>query len=135
VERGSDKHGRLLDEALAHETESIVRSGREARIEEWRSAEPAGEDEPDTQTDHVALPGGTPAGMSPSDVEGRAELAQYLNRSPFPAVREQLIGAAIDRHAPDRIVDQLRALPSGRVFENVAEVWCALGGHVEGERF
>jgi hypothetical protein len=73
--------------------------------------------------------------MSAADVEGRAELASYLGREAYPMVREQVINLLIDRHAPDRIVDLTRNLPSGREFHNVNEVWAAVGGRVESERF
>ncbi|MHB2022921.1 MAG: DUF2795 domain-containing protein [Mycobacteriales bacterium] len=136
MERGSDKHGPLLDEALKHATEALVRGGHEPRAEEWLSAEPAGEDEPEPDlTAGVGAAGGAPPGMTPEDVSGRAKLATYLERTVFPAVRTQLIEVAIQRRAPDRVVDLLRLLPSGRVFDNVTEVWQTLGGGVEGERF
>lgn len=136
MERGSDKHGPRLDETMKHETEPLVRAGHEGHVEEWREAEPPGEDEPEAgRSPEGALAGGTPPGMTPEDVAGRAELATYLERTPFPAVREQLIGTAIDREAPERVVGRLRELPSGQVFDNVAEVWRALGGGSETHRF
>jgi hypothetical protein len=136
VERGSSKHGAREDDELKRETESIVRSARESRAEEWREAEPSGEDEPAVSPDpEGSLAGGAPPGMTPDDVRRRSELAGYLESAPFPAVREQLIETAIDRHAPDAIVDQVRRLPSGRTFDNVGEVWAALGGGSEAHRF
>jgi hypothetical protein len=33
--------------------------------------------------------------------------------------------------APDEVPGRLRALPAGRAFENVQDVWSALGGTVE----
>jgi hypothetical protein len=136
VERGSDKHGPLVDETLKHETEALVRAGHESHVEEWREAEPAGEDEPEADlAPDRTLVGGTPPGLTPEDVEGRAELAEYLRGAGFPAVREQLIWSAEDNHAPERIVDRLRTLPSGRTFDNVAEVWVVLGGGHEEQRF
>lgn len=135
MQRGSDKHSRRVDEALRRETESIVRTGREGR-EEWKAAEPSGEDEPDVDlVPNATLVGGTPEGMDPDDVEGRSELARYLGKDLYPAVREQLIGRAIDENAPAQVVDRLRQLPSGRIFATVSEVWTTLGGHVEDQRF
>ena len=43
----SDKHGPRKDEAMARETEALVRSGRTGRTEEWRDPEPSGEDQPE----------------------------------------------------------------------------------------
>lgn len=136
MEKGSDKVSARLDEELKSETEGLVRANRETRAEEWHQLEPSGEDQPDVDlgADGPVI-GGTPAGMDGRDVEGRAELAGYLGAEVYPAVREQLIGAAMDRYAPDRVVDELRRLPSGRVFHTVSEVWEALGGHVEHGRF
>lgn len=125
-----------MDDSLAQETEGLVRSGGQTHAEEWRQVEPSGEDEP--RVDRVpdgAQTGGTPAGMTADDVEGRSELASYLSPTVYPAVREQLIGVAMDNQAPDRVVDTLRRLPAGRTFENVNDVWSTLGGHVESERF
>lgn len=136
MERGSDKHSPRLDEAMRAETLGLVRSGRDTHTEEWKSAEPSAEDDPDVdRVPHGTFVGGTPEGMSPDDVEGRAELAQYLGKNLYPAVREQLLGRAIDENAPTRIVDLLRKLPSGRTFANVNEVWTQLGGGVEQQRF
>ncbi len=73
--------------------------------------------------------------MAADDVEGRSELASYLGKDLYPTVREQLIGRAIDNNAPTRVVDRLRELPSGRRFATVGEVWTALGGSVEEQRF
>jgi hypothetical protein len=136
VDRGSDKHNPKLDDQLKHETEGLVRGGHGTHAEKWREPEPSGEDQPQSDfAPHATLTGGTPEGMTPDDVEGRAELAAYLAKAPYPAVREQLIDAALDRQAPDRVVDVVRRLPSGRQFANVNEVWSAAGGHVEGGRF
>jgi hypothetical protein len=136
VERGSDKHSPLVDEQLKHETQGLVRGGHSTRAEEWRDPEPSGEDQPDgdlipSATGH----GGTPPGMTADDVEGRAELASYVGRAPYPLVREQLIDLAMDRQAPDRIIDLVRRLPAGRQFHNIGEVWTAVGGGTETTRF
>src|SRR3954471_22726046 len=136
VERGSDKHSPMRDDQLKHETEGLVRSGRGTHAEEWRDPEPSGEDQPDSDlAPDGTLHGGTPPGMSADDVEGRAEIATYLGKDSYPMVREQVLNLAMDRQAPDRVVDLIRKLPSGREFHNVNEVWAALGGSVETERF
>lgn len=125
-----------MDDSLAQETEGLVRGGGQTHAEEWRQVEPSGEDEPRVDRVPEGAPvGGTPAGMTADDVEGRSELASYLSPTVYPAVREQLIGVAMDNQAPDRVVDTLRRLPAGRTFENVNDVWSTLGGHVESERF
>ena len=136
MDRGSDKHSPLRDEQLKHETEGLLRSGHATHAEEWKDPEPSGDDQPDADRAPAGtLHGGTPAGMTEDDVEGRAEIATYLGKDAYPMVREQIINLAIDRQAPDRVVDLVRKLPSGREFHNVNEVWAAVGGAVESERF
>jgi hypothetical protein len=73
--------------------------------------------------------------MSNDDVEGRAEIATYLGKDHYPMVREQILDLVIDGRAPDRVIDLVRRLPSGREFHNVNQVWAAVGGPVESERF
>ena len=136
MQRASDKHSPRLDDAMSKETAANVSSVGESHVEEWRQAEPSGEDEPLTGQDPTGLRhGGVPDGMTEQDVEERSELAAHLNRSTFPAVREVLIQEAMDQQAPVRLVDGLRRLPSGREFRNVGDVWSALGRGEESHRF
>jgi hypothetical protein len=136
VDRGSDKHSPMVDDQLKHETEGLTRSGHSTHAQEWKDPEPSGEDQPDAdRAPDVSRHGGTPPGMDADDVEGRAEVATFLGKDAYPMVREQIIGLAIDRQAPERVVDLVRRLPSGREFHNVNEIWEALGGHTETTRF
>jgi len=136
VDRGSDKHSPMRDDQLKHETEGLVRAGHSTHAEEWKDPEPSGEDQPDSDlVPDGTMHGATPAGTTPDDIEGRAELAGYLGKDCYPMVREQVINLAMDRQAPDRVVDLVRRLPSGREFHNVNEIWIAVGGGVESERF
>jgi hypothetical protein len=134
MERGSDKHSRLVDEALKHDTASLVQGEpSESRSEEWREQEgPAdGEPTPDARIrGGAAIPG---VGLTPDDIEGRAELARFLEHRRFPAHPGELAAHARERHAPDAILDQLDRAPD-RVYENVSELWAALGGRVEPHR-
>jgi len=135
MERGSDKHSARMDDALGAEVEGLVRTGHDNRAD-WNSPEPSGEDQPDVDLmPNGTLAGGVPDGMTEQDVERRSELARYLGRI-WPATTTQLLSTVIDNEAPDAIVEQLRALPPGRSFENLQELWGALsGGHVESHRF
>ena len=136
MERGSDKVSPRADEELKHQTQGLVRSGHTTHAEEWKDPEPIGEDQPDADlAPDGTLHGGTPPGMTADDVEGRAELATFLGKDAYPMVREQIINLAIDRSAPDRVIELVRGLPAGREFHNINEVWTTLGGHVESERF
>ena len=136
MERGSDKHSPLVDDQLKHETEGLVRAGRSTHAEEWKDAEPSGEDQPDADlAPSGTLHGGTPDGMDADDIDGRAELAGYIGKAAYPLIRTQILDLVIDRKAPDRVVDLVRRLPSGQQFQNINDVWTSIGGHVEHERF
>jgi len=114
-QRDSDKHGPRLDDELKHEVAGLQQGAPvEPRAEEWRTPEP-----PDEDADEQA-PG--------TATEARSELARYLRPSRFPARREDLLTEAVDQNAPDEIVDRLRRLPGDVAFDNVADVWVALGG-------
>jgi hypothetical protein len=124
----------MLDEALKHDTESLTRgSPREARSEEFREQEPPAEDEPTPDsrlTDRSEIPG---AGVSADDLNGRAELARYLEHRKFPARPGELAAHARERHAPDGIMALLDRAPD-QVYETVSELWAAIGGRVENPR-
>jgi hypothetical protein len=132
MHRDSSKHGPRLDEAMKSETESITRSGRESRAEEWNEAEPAAEDQPAVSLIPGGRPaGGTPPGMDADDVAGRSELARWLQPSVYPADRERLLQSAVETQAPDAVTSLLAKLPSDVSYQNVQEVWRALGGGTE----
>ena len=121
------------NEALKHDTASIQRGGQEARSEEFREQEGPAEGEP---TPDARLQGGGQipgTGLSLDDLNGRAELARYLEHRKFPARPDELAAHAQERHAPDAVVEQLRRAPD-RLYETVSEVWAALGGRVESRR-
>ena len=134
MERGSDKHSSMLDEALKHDTDPIVRGGRESRSDEAREQEgPAeGEPTPDARVENGGemVPG---VGLSLDDIDGRSELARYLEHRQFPARPGELAAHAEQRHAPDAVVEQLRRAPD-QLYDNVAQLWVALGGRTEDHR-
>lgn len=128
MERGNTTHGPRLDDEMRHETDSLTHGApEEAHAEEARLKEASGEDEPQATTFVGHRDDGGTSGLTPDQVEARSEIARWLHRADFPAVREQLIGAAIDAEAPGVVVDRLRDLPAGREFGNVGEVWRATG--------
>ncbi|HEX8003294.1 MAG TPA: DUF2795 domain-containing protein [Mycobacteriales bacterium] len=127
----SNKHGFRVDDAMSSETESLERGAPiESRVEEWREAEPSGDDQPVAD---AILNGARDADGVPGhdEVELRSELAKRLRSSAFPANRQTLEDVATEENAPGHIIDLLRRLPDGRTFENTADVWKALGGTVE----
>ena len=129
AERGSDKHGRLLDEELKHEVEGVVRSGHSTHAHEWSDPEPSAEGDPDVDlAPHGSLTGGVPPGITPEDVEGRSELAQHLPPSAFPATAQALRGYAEENQAPARVLALLQHAPADQEFPTVGALWEALGG-------
>lgn len=131
MERGT-KHGFRLDDAMAGETEALTRGAPvEPRVEEWREAEPAGEDQP---VPDALLTGDPypPNGLPHDAIELRSELAKRLRMSAFPATGRELLAVATEEQAPGWVLELLTGLPGGgRLFENVQEVWESLGGPVE----
>jgi len=128
AERGSDKHGRLLDEELKHEVEGIVRSGHSTHAEEWSDPEPSAEGDPDVDlAPHGSLTGGVPRGITPEDVVGRSELAQHLPPSAFPATAQALRAYAEENHAPASVLALLEEAPADQEFPTVGALWAALG--------
>ena len=136
MERGSDKHSARMDDALEAEVRGMMTAGRETRGEDWNSAEPSGEDQPDVDlVPDGTLAGGVPDGMTERDVEERAEIASYLGKEVWPAGSQALIAKARDLNAPDAVLEQLGRLPDSAVFNNVQDVWQALQGGTEAHRF
>lgn len=132
---GSGKVSAQQDDALKKATEGLVRSGHSTHAQEWRDPEPSGEDQPDVDLEPGGtMSGGIPDGMSAADVEDRSDLARYLGRV-YPADRDALLAVASGNNAPDRIVSLLEQLPGGQTFDNLQDVWAALGGGVEEHRF
>jgi hypothetical protein len=131
LERGSDRHSPRVDEQLDHETRSLQQGAPiESRVEEHREQEGPGEDQP---TPDARLSGGraTAASLDLDDAETRADIARFLNPSAFPADREALVADAEGNQAPAEVLERLEALPAGRAYENIQEIWSALGGTVE----
>ena len=71
---------------------------------------------------------GTPAGIDPTEIERRSALAEYLGKEVWPADAPRLLEVARDRKAPDAVVAQLSSLATDQKFENLEQVWQALGG-------
>ncbi|HEY0485130.1 MAG TPA: DUF2795 domain-containing protein [Mycobacteriales bacterium] len=136
MERGSDKHSPRVDEQLGHEVEGLVRAGRTTHAEEWADPEPPGDDQPEVdRAPDTDLTGGVPEGMTPEEVSLRSEIAAAVERTVFPAGRDQLLENAVERYAPPRVLEELRRLPDDGRYANVGDVWTALGHGREQHRF
>ena len=131
MERGSDKHSPRVDDELDHETRSLQQgSPVESRVEEHREQEGPGDGQP---TPDARLSGAraSAASLDLDDAETRADIARFLTPSAFPADREALLADAAGNHATTEVLERLQVLPAGRAYENVQDVWSALGGAVE----
>ena len=136
MERGSNKHSARMDQALEAEVHGMMTANRETRGEQWNTAEPSGEDQPDVDlAPDGTLAGGVPDGMTEADVEERAVIASYLGKEVWPAGSQALIAKAQEMRAPDAVIEQLERLPQSAVFDNVQSVWQALQGGTEAHRF
>ncbi|MEH0939128.1 DUF2795 domain-containing protein [Micromonospora psammae] len=138
MERGNSKHGPRLDEQMSQEVSGLLQGPGTggSRVDEFREAEPAGEDQPGATT----VPGGetrsgAPKGMSSQDVERRSRLGRYITLSALPGDREGLIANARDNDAPADVVAELERLPDGTRYQTVSEVWAALGHKNETTRW
>lgn len=121
MERGSTRHGPGLDDRLKKEVEPIERGAPTgSRVEEHRVIE-------DTSTEA----GGQ---RFSDDAETRSLIAKHLDRIAFPGTRDQFLADAIEHNAPPAVINALRSLPEGTTFENMQQIWLALGGEPE-ERF
>jgi hypothetical protein len=135
MQRGSDKHGFRLDDALQSETRGMTQAGHDVRAEEWKTPEPSGEDQPPVSVGaNGEVRGGTPEGMTRSDLDERAELASVLGKELWPAEAEVVKERVRESNAPDRIRELVTGLPQG-TYEGASEVWAALTGEREDTRF
>ncbi|MEU8821951.1 DUF2795 domain-containing protein [Actinoplanes sp. NPDC048796] len=109
MERGSSKHSPRVDDAL----ERGERGQDRGRSEEWKMAEPSGEDQPAT---------------SPVDDEnGLSRFGRYIGLSALPGDREALRRSAETLGAPDDVLADIDSLPDGETYDNVSQIWAALG--------
>ncbi len=135
MERGSDKHGARMDDAMAEEVDGTLTAGKQTRAEEFLEAEPSGEDQPDVDRDpDGAMTGGVPDGMTAEGVEQRSRIATFFGTHVWPATGEQLVAVAREREAPDDVLAQLSYVPQGRSYATFGEVWEALEGGREEHR-
>lgn len=133
MERLSDKHSPRVDDQMSHEVEPLVDGGAESHSREDRLQEPTvDEDTPIDPAARLDDDQDRGIGVSPRTADERGELAKVVTAAAWPATRDELVAAARDAQAPDRVLSLLDALPHGeRRYENVQAVWAALGGDTE----
>lgn len=116
MDRGSSKHGTRLDEEMKQEVRGNVQGVAGGRAEQWKTAEPAGEDQPEASR--------VPNMDAPADL---SRFGRYIGLSSMPGDREALRQGAETLGAPADVLADLDRLPEGVVFHTVTEVWAALG--------
>ena len=127
MERESDKHSPRVDDAMAHDVESLLKGAPvESRSQESRLQEDP-DVGPGVRAEAADAPG---SGISMVAAEHRAELARHLAVARFPAGRDALLAAAADGPSQE-VLSALRSLPEGETYPNVQAVWVALGGEAE----
>jgi hypothetical protein len=113
MERGSSKHSPRVDDQMAGEVSGTVTGLAGGRAEEWKMAEPSGEDQP--SVDRI------PDQDDPNDF---SRFGRYVGRV-LPGDRDAVLASAQNLEAPDDILERIRQLPPGRTFQNLKEVWDA----------
>ena len=124
-EQASGTHGPLRDETIKRQDEAEAR--------EYAGEWPEPDEEPDDETEREAI--WAPAARlaesaAPEDwqaVELRSDLARHLDRTAWPATREQLLEILTERQAGDRLLEMASALPGDQRYHNVGELARALG--------
>ena len=110
MDRGSSKHSPRVDDQMAEEVRGTVQGTVGGRAEEWKMAEPSGEDQPQ-------------ATLAPEeDPNGFSRFGRYIGRV-LPGDRDAVARSARDLEAPDDVLARLDRLPPDEVFQNVRDVW------------
>ncbi|GAA3377662.1 hypothetical protein GCM10020367_54210 [Streptomyces sannanensis] len=119
MQRGSDRLSRYKDEARKHELQALLHAGHPTRDAEWYDPEPPADDDPEP-ANRSAPPRGAGSGAFE---QLRSELGRHLGRTPFPARSNDVVRTLRERHAPDRLVEQVEArLPADGRYSTVADV-------------
>jgi hypothetical protein len=116
MERGSSKHSPRVDEQMRQEVLGTVQGVAGSRAEEWKMAEPAGEDQPDATR-----------AVGADSANDLSRFGRYIGMSAMPGDRDALRRSAETLEAPDDILADLDTLPEGVIFHTVTEIWAALG--------
>jgi Protein of unknown function (DUF2795) len=130
MERASSKHGPQRDDELEREDREITHTGEPQPGPEWRQTEPF--NEPQTTPEEQMV--GTPAGMTPSGVNERADIAVYVQPHKLPADRAAILENARQEGAPDEVMDALGRLEGRTVYHTIGEIVRAIGIHTEEPR-
>ena len=134
MSEASDKHAPRIDEQLRHETQPLLGGAPDEGRDEWRRQQAPGPGEPDLAVPDRALPGDADDRLPEDELDRRSRLAAALAPARFPATTAELTAVAEDQNLGPDLLEPLRGLPAGEVFETVQDVWVSLGGAVEPPR-
>ncbi len=129
-QRGSDAHSPRLDDQLAHEVDALVHGAPDEGRTEGRRHEDIAVDGVGEGLQRSDLEPAAP-GLGEAELDLRAQVAAYLAPAHFPADAPALRAVAADEHAPEAVLAILDALPAGRTYEVLSQVWEDAGGAVE----
>jgi len=129
-EQVSATHGPVEDEHIKRQD----RTELQEHGEEWPDREESDEGSDEGSWAPEARFASTPDGPDFQAIELRSELARHLDRTTFPATREQLLRALLDRQAEQPLLDLVSSLPPRTTVESVGELIRAAGVPVEGRR-
>lgn len=133
MERGSSKHGRIMDEEMAREVEAHTRGGVSgSRADEARDPEPAGDDQPEPNWIPAGTrPAGAPAPLTGEELEERSRLGRWIPRSVLPADKATLVSVVTEAGGPPDVLAELERLPADCSFGTIYQIWQAAGGRNE----
>jgi hypothetical protein len=129
-EQVSAKHGPAEDDLIKRQdrTEIIGRG------EEWPDLQESDEWPDQGIWAPEARFEGSPDGPDFQAIELRSELARHVDRTMFPATREQLLRTLMDRQAEQPVLDLASALPPRTTVDSVGDLIRAVGIAVEKRR-
>ena len=129
-EQVSAKHGPVEDEHIKRQDLTDLQD----HGAEWPDPEESDEWPVDGIWAPEARFAGTPDGPDFQAIELRSELARHLDRTTFPATREQLLRMLVPRQAEQPALDLVSALTPGTTVASVSELIRAVGLPVEVRR-
>ncbi|MEU3979131.1 DUF2795 domain-containing protein [Streptomyces sp. NPDC026672] len=131
MERGSNPISRHKDDEMKHELQGLLRAAPSPH-EEGNDPEPPADDDIRVHAGGPVPPPGAERDRAWATTEAdslRLELARHMDRTAFPADRRRVLGTLEAHHAPDSVIDEVRALPPEGRYANVTEVVEGLGHH------
>ncbi len=126
-EQVSATHGPAEDDQIKRQD----RTELQEHGEEWPDLEESDEFPDQGSWAPEARFAGAPDGPDFQAIELRSELARHLDRTTFPATREQLMRTLMERQAEQPVLDLVTALPPRTTVDDVGELIRAVGLPVE----